>query len=78
MRLANVSEHTPEMVSKLATAGGAAASTVAGTVRVFGLSEGEWTILGIFCGIVIGAVGLIAQLWFQWRRDQREEHPDRQ
>lgn len=40
-----------------------------GTAFVSGsLSLGDW---GVITGIVVGVLGLAANIWFRWREDQR-------
>lgn len=54
-----------EKVSSIATYGGG------GTAIVFGLTPGEWQVVGIVGGLVIGFVGLVFKVYFDWRRFQR-------
>jgi hypothetical protein len=49
----------------------AAVAVVAPTY--FGLTLTEWQVLGIICGVVTTVIGIAANLWFGYRRDQREE-----
>ncbi len=40
-----------------------------GTAFVSGsLSLGDW---GVITGIIVGVIGLAANIWFKWREDQR-------
>lgn len=39
----------------------------------FGLSPGEWQILGIVGGLLVAALGFAVNLWFQHQRDRREQ-----
>ena len=52
-----------EHLAKVATYGGAS------TAFFCGLSASEFAAIG---GLVIGFIGLCANVWFQWRRDVRE------
>jgi len=38
----------------------------------FGLSAGEWQVIGVLGGLLVGVVGLVINAVFGWRRDQRE------
>lgn len=39
-----------------------------GTTAVyFGLSAGEWQVLGVLGGLVIGAIGLAVNTFFKWK-----------
>lgn len=54
-----------EKASAVATYGG-------GTVAVyFGLTPGEWQVVGIVGGLLIGALGLVAKTYFDWLRYRR-------
>lgn len=48
-----------------------------GTAVVFGLSPGEWQVLGVIGGLLIGAAGFAFNAWLGWRRDQRERKETR-
>lgn len=39
----------------------------------FGLSPGEWQIIGIAGGLLIAALGFAVNLYFQRQRDMREQ-----
>lgn len=75
-------EQTIISVSAKMTAGGsvtAVGSGVAGkTIRTAAENPEtisqviQWTDVGVVCGIVVGVVGLLAQIFFHWRRDGRE------
>lgn len=54
----------PVTASKVATYTGASGAFF------FGLTANEFAAIG---GLIIGAIGLIANLIFQWRRDAREQ-----
>jgi hypothetical protein len=64
------------MIEKSSTAawvGGSVGATV------FGLTPSQWSVVGIIAGIVIGAAGLIANIYFQNRRLQiamRNNYPE--
>lgn len=49
---------------KVATAAQYAGS---GSAVVFGLSPGEWQVLGIIVGIAVGVGGFVANVWFRWK-----------
>jgi hypothetical protein len=44
-----------------------------GTAMYFGLSPGEWQVVGVVGGLLIGAAGFAFNAWLGWRRDQRDE-----
>lgn len=65
-----------EKLSEAATYGGGGTAVVSGAVmgvqKVLGLTQAEWGVVGVIGGLVIGALGLILNAYFQWRREQRE------
>ena len=87
MFMRSATEQTIISVSAKMTAGGsvtAVGSGVAGkTIRT--ASENpeaisqviQWTDVGVICGIVVGVLGLAAQIFFHWRRDVREREVHR-
>lgn len=58
------------MIEKLSTAATYGGS---GTAIMFGLTPGEWQVLGVIGGLLIGAAGFAFNAWLGWRRDQRDE-----
>ena len=42
----------------------------AGASVASGLTLNQW---GVIVGIIVGVVGLIANVWFKWREDQRSD-----
>lgn len=54
-----------EKASSIAAYGGGT------TAFVFGLTPGEWQVVGIVGGLLIGGAGLLVNAWFQWKRFQR-------
>lgn len=54
-----------EKLSTAATYGGS------GVAVFFGFTPGEWQIIGIIGGLVIGAAGLLVNAYFQWQRFKR-------
>lgn len=66
-----LSEHTQHTVDTLgAKAGTAIAMTGGSGAVVAGINLSDW---GVIAGIVIGLLGLLVQLYFKWREDQRQE-----
>lgn len=55
-----------EKASSIAAFGGGT------TAFVFGLTPGEWQVIGIVGGLVIGVLGLLVNAFFQWKKFQRE------
>lgn len=53
-----------EKVSAIAGYGGG------GTAFLFGLSSSQWQVVGVVGGLVIGAIGLLANVYFGWKRLQ--------
>lgn len=50
----------------------AAAAVGGGSAAVyFGLSAGEWQIVGVVGGLAIGLCGLVINAFFQWLRYRR-------
>lgn len=45
----------------------------AGTMGLFGLSDGEWQALGVLGGIFFALCGFAISAYFGYRRDRREE-----
>lgn len=43
------------------------------TAFVFGLTPGDWQVVGVIGGLVLGVAGFAFNAWLGWRRDQREE-----
>lgn len=82
MIMRSATEQTIISVSAKMTAGGsvtAVGSGVAGkTIRTAAENPEaisqvvQWTDVGVICGIVVGVLGLAAQIFFHWRRDARE------
>jgi hypothetical protein len=62
--LTHNSEHSvkPESLANVATYGGS------GTMMYFGLTPGEWQIVGVLGGLLIGVLGLVVNAYFQWKR----------
>ena len=54
-----------EKISTAATYGGS------GVAVIFGLTPGEWQVIGIIGGLLIGAAGLVFKVYFDWRRFER-------
>lgn len=67
--LAEVGQHTAEGVALTQKITATLAVSGATSSVYFGFSQGEWSIIGIICGIVIGALGLAGNLavtiWFK-------------
>jgi hypothetical protein len=42
-----------------------------GSAVYFGLTAGEWQIVGVVGGLAIGLLGLVVQVTFQWLRYRR-------
>lgn len=65
-----------EKLSEAATYGGGGTALVSGAVigtqTVLGLTQAEWGVVGVIGGLVIGALGLLLNAYFQWRREKRE------
>jgi hypothetical protein len=51
-------EHVAEVALAVASAAKATGYAGAGTAVLFGLTQGEWSIIGIIGGLAIGAVGM--------------------
>jgi hypothetical protein len=47
--------------SNIAIYGGSASSIM------FGLTPGEWQILGVFGGLLLGLGGFLINVWFKWQ-----------
>lgn len=62
----------PEKASAVAAYGGGGTAVVSGAANFLGLTPGEWQVVGVLGGLVIGAIGLAFNVWLGWRRDQRE------
>ncbi len=64
--MSTITEQTTQVIERsasVATYGGSS------TAILFGLSANEVAALG---GLVVAVIGLIVNVWFQWRRDKRE------
>lgn len=46
--------------------------TSSGTV-IFGLSQSEWTVIGVVGGIILGAITASVNWYYRRKRDKREE-----
>lgn len=61
-----------EKVSAVAAYGGSGTAVVSGAAEYLGLTPGEWQIVGIIGGLVIGVLGLIVNAginaFFNWQR----------
>jgi hypothetical protein len=62
-------------VASAAMTGGASVSVASGAsmavTTYYGLSPGEWQVLGIVSGIAIGLLGWLTNVVFQWLRYRR-------
>lgn len=61
-----------DQVDKVATKSSLAAS---GATIVFGLTEGEWTVIAIICGILFSAITTAAAVWVKWVQVRRIKRP---
>lgn len=46
-------------------ASAAAAYGGGGTAMYFGLSAGQWQVIGVIGGLLVGVVGLLVNVWFK-------------
>lgn len=53
-----------------ATATGAVTSVASGAINYFGLTQSEWSIVGIWFGMALGLAGYITSLYFQRKNYQ--------
>lgn len=58
----------PEKLSKVAEVGGAGVAVVSGTELILGLTPGQWSVVGVIGGLVIGLIGLCFNIYFQAKR----------
>jgi len=66
-----LSEQTQQTVDALGAKTGTAIAMTGGSGAVVaGINLSDW---GVIAGIVIGVLGLLVQLHFKWREDQRQE-----
>jgi hypothetical protein len=54
-----------EKASHAATYGGS------GVAVYFGFTSGEWQVIGVIGGLVIGLIGLVVNSYFQWKRSKQ-------
>jgi hypothetical protein len=54
-----------EKASHAATYGGS------GVAVYFGFTSGEWQVIGVIGGLVIGFLGLVVNTYFQWKRSKQ-------
>lgn len=65
-----LSDHTQHTIDTLGAKTGTAIAMTGGSGAVVaGINLSDW---GVIAGIVIGVLGLLVQLYFKWREDQRQ------
>jgi hypothetical protein len=57
-----------EKASLIAQNGGAGVAIVSGAELILGFTPGEWSVIGVAGGLLIGLVGLVANIYFQARK----------
>lgn len=62
--IGNESAEIAHRVASAATYGGSA------TAVFFGFTAGEWQVIGVIGGLVIGFIGLAVNTYFQWKRSK--------
>lgn len=82
MIVRDAAEQTIINVSAKFAAGGSATAVGSGAVGKMAQSAVDnpdvmasvvgWADVGVVCGIIVGGGGLLAQIYFHWRRDRRE------
>jgi hypothetical protein len=58
-----------EKVSATATQAGAGVALASGVELVFGLTPGEWSVLGVIGGLLIGVAGYLTNLYYLRKRN---------
>lgn len=59
-----------EKVSNAAMNGGAGVAVVSGAELIFGLTPGEWSVIGVVGGLLIGAAGFLVNTYFLWKKSR--------
>lgn len=60
----------PEKASAVAAYGGGGTAVISGAATFLGLTPGEWQVVGVLGGLVIGAIGLAFNVYFKHRHLQ--------
>lgn len=59
-----------EKISATAALGGSGTAVISGAPQYFGLSPGEWQIVGVIGGLLIALAGFLVNAYIGWRRLQ--------
>lgn len=72
---AQISEATAAKIGAVMAYGGSGGAVTAGAAKFMGMTTDGWSIAGVVAGILIGAAGLVVNIYFKWREDRRRiEH----
>lgn len=62
-------QHTATVAEKVASAAqwsGVGTAVVSGGAKFLGLTQSEWSIVGVVGGLIVGVLGLVVNAWMTW------------